>query len=274
MWWHLPPYGSIGHSLFILYTILYLNLNGMINIQNLHKAWGNGKNGKLIFQDFNLHISPSDIVALVGKNGSGKTTLLNIIAGLDKKYMGNVHIHGGLGVKVGYVFQDYRQSLFPWLTAEDNISFPLKLQGTLPGERTLLVKKMCIDFEVQMEISKFVYELSGGQQQKVAILRALAVSPDILLLDEPFSAIDHEAAFSLIKFLQDVWQKTKITIIFISHNVDEVLLLAGRVLVLGQNPSKIICDIKNPISYPRTVRSLIHPEFNSLKSLIIESLMQ
>ena len=197
------------------------------------------KKKNLIFQNLNFDIKDGQFVSIFGPSGCGKTTLLNLISGLDINFSGDIKIDNK-GVieetKISYLFQAPR--LFPWLTAIENIKFPIKKMKNSNKIAVDLIKK------VGLEKYKDQYpnKLSGGMQRRVALARAFATNPKILLLDEPFISIDEKIADSLRKLLIDLWKKNKPTIIFVTHNLDESIELADRIIFLSSLPSKILLD--------------------------------
>ncbi|TAK57955.1 ATP-binding cassette domain-containing protein [Patescibacteria group bacterium] len=246
----------------------------MLTIQNLHKIWRENDITKAVFDGFSLTVTAGDFVGIVGPNGVGKSTLFNIIAGLDHDYQGQVFVDETSKYAVGYVFQNYRQSLFPWCTVFENIAYPLKLRGKTISEQEEAVSILCKEFDIFINLSKYPYELSGGQQQIVAILRALIFKPDILLLDEPFSAVDYDATYQIIAFIQKVWKKTGITTLLISHDLDEVLLLCRRIVVLGGKPVSVKTDVPHRLEYPRNIDVMGNESFVQTKRMILRQIIK
>ncbi|MDK2890749.1 MAG: sulfonate transport system ATP-binding protein [Methanoculleus sp.] len=201
----------------------------------------------------NLEISDEEFVCLVGPSGCGKTTLLRIIAGLETATTGGVTVDGravtGPDPKCGMVFQEY--SLFPWRRVIDNVAFGLEMKGVAKEER-----RRTADYYLELVgLSQFrdayPYELSGGMRQRVAIARALANDPDVLLMDEPFGALDAQTRNRMQKELLSLWEQTKKTIVFVTHSVDEAVYLSDRIVVLSPRPGSIREIIDIPWSRPR-----------------------
>ena len=207
-------------------------------VNNLCKRFGE----KLVLDRLSFSMKSGDFMALVGSSGSGKSTILRLIAGLDQPTSGCISVDGtavtGPGPDRGMVFQKY--SLYPWLNAADNVAFGMRMQGRTKAdvqERTAYFLEVV---GLQNSASKLPRELSGGMQQRVAIARALATDPSVLLLDEPFGALDLQIRESMQDFLLKLWQRTGLTVLLITHDVEEALVLAQRVHVLAPNPGRII----------------------------------
>jgi len=201
----------------------------------------------------NLEIRDEEFVCLVGPSGCGKTTLLRIIAGLETPTTGSVTVDGrtvtGPDPKRGMVFQEY--SLFPWLKVIDNVAFGQKMKGVGKEER----RKAADHYLAMVGLSQFrdayPYELSGGMRQRVAIARALANNPDVLLMDEPFGALDAQTRNHMQKELLSLWEQTQKTIVFVTHSVDEAVYLSDRIVVLSPRPGSVREVITIPWSRPR-----------------------
>jgi len=219
--------------------------------------------------DINLSIADDEFVSFVGPSGCGKTTLLRIIAGLDKASSGEVRVDGSLitgpGQKVGMVFQEY--SLFPWRSVLSNVAFGLQMRGIPKEERQEIARKyISLVGLSQFELS-YPYELSGGMRQRVAIARALATDPDLLLMDEPFGALDAQTRNHMQCELLDIWETKKKTILFVTHSCDEAVFLSDRVVVLSPRPGVIREIINIPISRPR---DRTNKEFIDLRRCLLE----
>ena len=210
-------------------------------VNNLSKRFGE----KLILDHLSFSMQSGDFMALVGSSGSGKSTILRLIAGLDQPSSGSIAVDGtpvsGPGPDRGMVFQKY--SLFPWLNAADNVAFGMRLQRMKAAEIKARTAYFLEVVGLSDAATKLPRELSGGMQQRVAIARALATNPSILLLDEPFGALDLQIRESMQDFLLKLWQRTGLTVLLITHDVEEALVLAQRVNVLAPNPGRIIRSI-------------------------------
>ncbi len=202
-----------------------------------------------------LEVRTGEFVTLVGPSGCGKSTLLNILAGLDKPTSGEVRENGSLITKPGrdrsVVFQE--GALFPWLTARKNVEFGLKQMGMRAKERADRADRFLHLVHLSRFADSFVHELSGGMRQRVAIARALAPDPEILLMDEPFSALDAQTRDDLYVILQEIWQNTGKTIVFVTHNVREAVCLADRVVLLSARPGRIQSVVPIQVARPRFV---------------------
>jgi NitT/TauT family transport system ATP-binding protein len=164
------------------------------------------------------------------------------------------------------VFQNYRDALFPWLRAIDNIHYPLKLMGLSRRERDRRVEQLLADFGVKIDLNSYPYMLSGGQQQTVSILRALVTNPEVLFLDEPFSALDYEMTLFMREQLQRIFMKTRTTTLLVSHDLEEAVQLANRVLLLTRRPTRVADFVEIDLPWPRNTESVIDPRFVALKS--------
>ena len=216
----------------------------------------------LIFKDLNIEIKNGQFASIFGPSGCGKTTLLNIISGLDQDFTGSVEIENNDNKNISYMFQTPR--LFPWLTAIENIKFPIKKKAGSEKIANELIKKVGLDkFKNQ-----FPSKLSGGMQRRVALARAFAPNPKILLLDEPFISIDEKIAFTLRSLLIKLWKKNKPTIVFVTHNLDEAMELADKIFFLSSLPSKVLLDYSLNLRRPRKKDS---KKFTLIKRLLSSS---
>jgi NitT/TauT family transport system ATP-binding protein len=243
-----------------------------ISIRGLHKAFG----GQPVYSGFDLDVRRGDILAVFGPNGCGKSTLINMAAGLLPKDGGEILYDGReVGdVRVGYVFQNYREALFPWRRAADNIRYPLRLMGMSRAKAETRVERLAAQFRVRFDLHRYPYELSGGQQQLVSIMRALAVEPEVLFLDEPFSALDYETTLSLRGLLQDVLKELRVTTVLVSHDLEESIVLADRLLLLRRRPTSVADDVPVPLPWPRGTATLSDPAFVAIKARCLEVFQQ
>jgi len=239
-----------------------------ITVRGLSKRFGDVP----LYADFDVDFPRGEIVTIFGPNGCGKSTLINMIAGLMSYDDGIITIGGKpmKGAKIGYVFQNYREALFPWMRAIDNIHYPLKLEGCGRQERTRRVERVLADFDLKFDLNRYPYELSGGQQQTVSIIRSLVVEPEVMFLDEPFSALDYEMTLQIRDQLQQVFMTTKTTTIIVSHDLEEAVYLSDRVLLLTRRPTSIADYVTFPAPRPRNLATLSDPEFVRVKAHCLE----
>ncbi len=226
----------------------------------------------VIYDNFDLDIPRGKFVSVFGPNGCGKSTLINMIAGLTPVDAGTI-LFGGKTLKetkIGYVFQNYREALFPWLRSFENIEYPLKLMQVPKAERRAKVGKLAEHLGVKIDLARYPYELSGGQMQLVSIMRALIVDPEVLFLDEPFSALDYEMTLFMREQLQRIFNETGTTMVLVSHDLEEAVYLADRVLLLSRRPARIADYAQAPLARPRTDDTLSDPQFVQLKGHCLE----
>lgn len=244
-----------------------------IRISNVCKDYiSNGRSLRAI-DDISLDIKDSQFICIVGPSGCGKSTLLRMIAGLEPISKGEIFV-GGRKVtspspSIGFVFQEY--TLFPWRTVQKNVEFGLELKGHTPEER----EKIALKYIDMVGLSKFKdsypHQLSGGMKQRTAIARTLAVGPDILLMDEPFGALDAQTRNILQEQLLNIWEKEHIKVLFVTHNVDEAVFLADKVIVMTSRPGRIKEIVDLDIPRPR-IRTEI--EVNKVRNVILKSLFE
>ena len=236
----------------------------VITIRGLSKSF----NDTVIYDKFDLDLPQGEFISIFGPNGCGKSTLINMISGLMPVDAGQVLFDGQTiqETRLSYVFQNYRDALFPWLRAIDNIHYPLKLMGLSRRERNQRVEQLLADFGVKIDLNSYPYMLSGGQQQTVSILRALVTNPEVLFLDEPFSALDYEMTLFMREQLQRMFMKTKTTTLLVSHDLEEAVQLANHVLLLTRRPTRVADFVDIDLPWPRNTESVIDPRFVALKS--------
>ena len=241
-----------------------------VKINQVKKIFNARGNEVVALNGVDLEIKENEFVCVVGPSGCGKSTLLNIIAGLDVPSSGSVLLDDeeidGPGPERGVVFQQY--ALFPWLTVEKNIAFGLKLRGMKKEE----IKKETAKYLEIVGLTNFAKsypkELSGGMRQRVAIARAYAVNPKVLLMDEPFGALDAQTRTQLQSELLQTWEKEQKTCFFITHDVEEAIILAERVVIMSARPGRIKEVVNIDIPYPRTQETKMSPAFLELKNYI------
>ena len=225
-----------------------------------------------IYDNFDLDIPRGELISVFGPNGCGKSTLINMIAGLIPADAGQILFDGRrlAEIKFGYVFQNYREALFPWMRAFDNISYPLKLMNVPPGDRRVRTEKLVAHLGIKLDLGLYPYQMSGGQQQLVSILRALVVGPEILFLDEPFSALDYEMTLFMREQLQRIFLETGTTTILVSHDLEEAVFLADKVLLLSRHPARVAALTPVTAARPRTDATLSEADFVRTKAECLE----
>ena len=205
-------------------------------------------------KDVSFDIAASEFVCILGPSGCGKSTLLNMIAGFLSPAAGEIRIGGktvtGHGMDRGVVFQDFAQ-LFPWRTALGNVTFGLEMKGVPKQERETIAREQLRLVKLEKFTASYPHHLSGGMQQRVAIARALAYNPAVLLMDEPFAALDALTRDDMQRLLADVWRETRKTVIYVTHNVAEAVYLADRVIVMSSHPGTVKAEIRIDLPRPR-----------------------
>jgi ABC-type nitrate/sulfonate/bicarbonate transport system ATPase subunit len=221
-----------------------------------------------------LGVDDNDFITILGPSGCGKSTLLRIVAGLDFPTAGDVRLDGravkGPGADRGMVFQSY--TLFPWLTITENICFGLR-EKRVPAPRQAEIAAHYID---KVGLTGFEHHypkmLSGGMQQRTAIARALANEPRILLLDEPFGALDNQTRSLMQELLLSIWESERKTVLFVTHDIEEAIFMANRVVVMTARPGRIKADVAVPLAHPRHYTIKTSPEFSALKARLTEEI--
>ena len=228
---------------------------------------GNPASPRLILDRISLDIPAGQFVCVLGPSGCGKSTLLNALAGFVAPASGRVSVDGDLvtapGADRGVVFQD--PTLFPWKTVIENVSLGPLLAGLGASEAERIGRTLLARVGLSSRCDSFPKQLSGGMQQRVGIARALANDPRVLLMDEPFGALDAQTRSMMQRVLLDVWAEVGVTVLFITHDIDEAVLLADRIVIMSASPGRFIDDIPVPLSRPRADDVMFTPEFNRIK---------
>jgi NitT/TauT family transport system ATP-binding protein len=241
---------------------------GHIQVENLRVLFGRNSSAVEAVSEVSMQVKPGEFVSIIGPSGCGKSSLLNVVAGFVQPSSGTVTVDGKPtdkpGADRGMVFQQY--SLFPWLTVRKNVEFGLKQQGMdnshrAQAARTLLGLAGLLAFE-----NHYPEQLSGGMKQRVGIVRALATSPQVLLMDEPFGALDAQTRVVMQQILTNMWQRFRISVLFITHDIDESIFLSDRVYVMTARPGKIKAEIPIPLPRPRTPDMASTPEYLAIKT--------
>jgi NitT/TauT family transport system ATP-binding protein len=242
----------------------------ILKVDQLTKVFNNGNRSTLALNKVSFETHRREFLCVVGPSGCGKSTLVRILAGLEDHTSGDVLLDGKPvtepGSDRGMVFQGY--TLFPWLTVKKNVMFGLEVNGKYDAEQQALQWLDLVGLEKFAE--NYPHQLSGGMKQRVAIVRALANQPRILLMDEPFGALDAQTRCRMQAHLLEIWRKIDITIVFITHDLDEAIFLADRILVLSAHPGEVQELIEVPVPHPRTSAQFISPEFLTTKARLEE----
>lgn len=239
-----------------------------ITVRGLSKSFA----GQPLYSNFDLDLPRGEVITFFGPNGCGKSTLINMICGLIRPDAGEVLFDGKTlrETKIGYVFQNYRDALFPWLRARENILYPLGIAKWSKADAARRVDELVEEFGIQFDLRRHPWELSGGQQQLVSIMRALAPRPEVVFLDEPFSALDYEATLSIRDKLQQVFQRAEVTTVVVSHDLEEAVYLADRVYLLTKRPTRIAEIVTCDEPRPRSAETLTAPRFVETKRRCLE----
>jgi NitT/TauT family transport system ATP-binding protein len=243
----------------------------MISIQSITKYFEKEQQNTEVIGRFDLEVTKGEFITVFGPNGSGKSTLLSLVAGLDEPTEGAILVQNKKpkDADIGFVFQNYNESLFPWRTVFQNIVVPLEVQKISHEEQNKIATHLLTKVGLLPYKDTYTYELSGGQRQLVSICRAIASNPDILLMDEPFSALDYSTTRKMELELLDLWQEKKITTLFVSHDIDEAIFLADKVIVLSPRPATIKKIFEVNLPRPRTLDMLTSPQFIELRNAIL-----
>jgi NitT/TauT family transport system ATP-binding protein/sulfonate transport system ATP-binding protein len=243
------------------------------NVSRIFPAVHGGKPVTAL-QPTSVTIGDNDFVTILGPSGCGKSTLLRMVAGLDSPTSGTIRLDGraitGPGPDRGMVFQSY--TLFPWLTISQNIAFGLREKGRGAAEAREIVEAYIDKVGLRGFENHWPKQLSGGMQQRTAIARALANDPAVLLLDEPFGALDNQTRALMQELLLGIWEREKKTVLFVTHDIEEAIFIASRCLVMSARPGRIKADIAIDLPYPRHYTIKTSPEFSALKARMTEEI--
>jgi NitT/TauT family transport system ATP-binding protein len=245
----------------------------MLDVRGVQKIYtGHGRRVEAV-RNLTFDVGNHDLVCIVGPSGAGKTTLLKCIAGLMAPTAGEVRLAGekvaGPPPGMAVVFQEYGRSLFPWMTVEQNIALPLQQKKVAKARQRELVEQALVAVGLEDVPKSYPWQLSGGMQQRVAIARAVAYEPDVLLMDEPFAAVDAQTRAELEDLTRSLWKRLGMTVLFVTHDIDEAVYLGQRVLVLSSSPTVVMDDIAIDLPDERdqlATRSL--PRFAQLRSQV------
>jgi NitT/TauT family transport system ATP-binding protein len=249
----------------------------MLEVEHLKKTYGDGEAAVEAIGDLTFTIGQNELVCVVGPSGAGKTTLLKCMAGLLAPTAGQIRLDGvpvdGPPERMALVFQEYGRSLYPWLTVRRNVEFPLRRKKPPKADMRRTVEEALESVGLAGFMDSFPWQLSGGMQQRVAIARALAYQPEILLMDEPFASVDAQTRADLEDLLLEVQRRYGITIVFVTHDIDESVYLSDRVVVLTPAPTTVLEILDVSLPHPRnqvTTKEL--PEFAHLRAHVWRSI--
>jgi len=245
----------------------------MLDVRGIKKVYeGKGRTVEAV-RDLTFSVDPGELVCIVGPSGSGKTTLLKIMSGLLQPTEGEVLIEGrkvdGPPPGMAVVFQEYGRSLFPWMTVRENVELPLKQKKLPTARRNELIDESLAAVGLAEAHTAYPWQLSGGMQQRVAIARAVAYEPQVLLMDEPFAAVDAQTRADLEDLIRDIWHRFQVTTLFVTHDIDEAVYLGQRVLILSSSPTVVRQDLAIDLPDARdqlTTRS--SPRFAELRAQV------
>lgn len=247
----------------------------MIRMEGVHKRFANGT---VAVRDMSIAIEPGQFVSFLGPSGCGKSTALRMIAGLLSSSAGNITVNGhpagkgGDGSDVGFVFQE--ATLMPWATVFDNVYLPLRLAGLSQSKARPQVEEALAMVGLSNFTGSFPRELSGGMKMRVSIARAMVTRPTLLLMDEPFAALDEMTRFKLNNDVLKLWEDHKLTVIFVTHSIFESVYLSNRVLVMAARPGRVVDDIALPGGYPRTDEYRTSGEFAENTRIVTQALKE
>lgn len=247
-----------------------------ISVQGITKVFSNRRDKKsmnTVLENISFDVNEGEFVSLLGPSGCGKTTTLNIIAGFLKHEGGNISVSGKEVNRPGpdraFVFQNY--ALFPWMKVGENIMYPMKMQGIPRKEREEKLKELLEMAHLEEYANYYIHEISGGMKQRVALLRALACDPEILLMDEPLGAVDFQMRQMLQAQLESMLQEKRKTALMVTHDVDEAIYLSDRVIVMSRDRGKILADIKIELPRPRDRKNERYHQYTNELSDILRS---
>jgi len=248
-------------------------MSPLLQIRGVSRRFASAGGSTLALQATDLAVAENDFVTILGPSGCGKSTLLRIVAGLDVPSAGEVQLDGhrivGPGADRGMVFQSY--TLFPWLTVLDNVCFGLRERGLPRAEQVARAQGFIAKVGLKGFANHYPKQLSGGMQQRTALARALANQPRMLLMDEPFGALDHQTRELMQELLLGIWEAEQTTVLFVTHDIDEAVFMGSRVVVMSARPGRIKLDRPVPLAHPRHYSVKTTPPFAALKAELTEA---
>jgi NitT/TauT family transport system ATP-binding protein len=248
-----------------------------LSIEGLHKGYGAGAARKEVISDLTFDVHAGEFVCIVGPSGAGKTTLLKCLTGLHPASSGAVRLDGkvvdGPPRQMALVLQEYTRSLMPWLTVEKNVRLPLANLKIGKAEREQRITDALREVGLSDVRTSYPWQLSGGMQQRVAIARALAYRPEVLVMDEPFGALDALTRASAQRFLTEIWEQHRRTIVFVTHDIDEAIFLGDRIFVMSPRPGRLQEIVDVDIPRPRSLDDIGTPRFAELKHHVLSLIL-
>lgn len=248
--------------------------NSKISMRNVHKDFSMEEEYLKVLDDINIEVSEGEFISIIGPSGCGKSTIFHILTKLVDDYEGSVEIDGmplsDYDKRIGYMHQ--KDLLMPWRTVIDNVIIPLEIQGEKKSRAREKVKELLPVFGLEGFENAYPNELSGGMRQRAALLRTVLVDSDIMLLDEPFGALDAINRTAMQNWLLDIWSRFERSVMFITHDIEEAIFLSDRVYVLTQRPARVLQEIKIEFERPRTKEILVSQKFIEYKKILMNSL--
>jgi len=249
----------------------------MLNVTNLRKVYGSGETATEAIADVSFEVGRGEFVCIVGPSGAGKTTLLKTVSGLMAPTAGRVELDGeavdGPPERMALVFQDYSRSLYPWMKVGENVAFPLRRKKISKAQRNEAVEHAVESVGLASAIDKYPWQLSGGMQQRVAIARGLAYQPEVLLMDEPFASVDAQTRADLEDLVLSVRHEYGVTVLFVTHDIDESVYMGDRVVILTPRPSRVQEVLEVDLPRPRDqVETKEMPEFAHLRAHVYRAI--
>ncbi|HEX7298672.1 MAG TPA: ABC transporter ATP-binding protein [Solirubrobacteraceae bacterium] len=249
----------------------------MLHVDHLSKTYGEGSGAVEAIHDVSFDVDAQELVCVVGPSGCGKTTLLKCMSGLLAPTGGEVRLGServdGPPEKMALVFQEYNRSLYPWMTVRQNVGFPLRTRSLGKRERSTVVEDAVASVDLSRFLDRYPWELSGGMQQRVAIARALAYQPEILLMDEPFASVDAQTRADLEDLVLRIRHQFGVTVVFVTHDIDESVYLSDRIVVLTPSPTEVHEVLEVPLPRPRhQVSTKELPEFAHLRAHVYRAI--
>lgn len=247
-------------------------VKGLVQVEGLSITFTRHRHTVTVLDNVNFQIEPSSFVCLLGPSGCGKSTLLNAVAGFIRPNQGYILVDQNPvtkpGADRGFVFQQY--SLLPWKTTLQNVELGLKIKGISKKERRELVNEYLNRVGLYQHRHSYPHQLSGGMQQRASIIRALVNSPSVLLMDEPFGALDAQTRHMMQELLMEIWSELRTTVLFVTHDIEEAVFLGDRILVMGVNPGHIKADLNINLQRPRHIDDMMTSEFTQLTRQVFE----